>query len=331
MPILAVLAVVFGTIWLAGPVPAPTPTPAPTVAPAPETTTTVVKVDPLNQPSVPKADIKKDNTFGDVPNGDASSYLPPVDPSQLVQAVAPDGLGGKVNVVNTPTKNPWTPEQAVIYAAGQIKHPDKNYYQLCAHFVSWVYGYYGIGFSSAKTAGNAMPAKYRHKDVYNAPLGALIFFVGNDTGPWGHVVLSNGDGRVYSNDISVKGGISLVDLHIFKQRWGMSPSFWTEPYFPAAFGRNPNPAPVVAPVSATPVVNLHNIRWAAKHRGDMPGVKRVRENLGLTRDTHFGRATLKRNAKFQKERGFLRQDGIPTCKSLTALGKQGPNKFLVKC
>lgn len=235
--VVALGLLVAGVVWAAWPPEQPpAPAPVPTVVVNPAT----VPITPAKDATGPKPGTIPDN--GATP---PDAQAPPADPVQIVE----DGLGGNIKYVTGGTKNPWTPEQAVAYAAGQVSRPDKNYYNLCAHFMSWTYGYGGYGYESAKAGGLATPKSIRRsaKDRFSIPAGAIVYFVGADTGRYGHVVISNGDGTVFSNDIVSRGRISRVSLSLFKARWGMTPSFWTPPYFPAAFGRNPNPAPKIAP------------------------------------------------------------------------------------
>lgn len=313
------------------PEPEPTPTPSPTASVAvnlsdPPTTATVSQmtdVPPGDQPS-------------ERPNGDAPGDVPQEYPQQTEQIVA-DGLGGgAITYVDTShlrRANPWTAAQAVAYSIGQAVSPDKNYYQRCEHAVAWYYGWGGSGYGSAKEHANAVPKSLRHaipSDASKIPAGALVYWF---DGTWGHVALSVGAGKVASNDIVSAGRIDIVPLSRFGQKWGYYPDFWTQPDWPPAFGKNPNPAPKVTDAPAVPSVSLARIHKAATHHGDAPGVKRIRTNLGMPVNTHYGRKVTARYRAWQKELGYKGHDadGIPGCKSLKKLGKHGPNKFAVSC
>lgn len=300
--------------------------------PAPAPTVPVVPVVPDQVPITPVSDAQgpKPGTVPDNGIAPADAQLPPPDPQQYVAPV--DGFGGQVTFAKRITKTPWTPAQAVVYAAGQVAHPDKNYYALCAHSISWYYGFGGYGYASAKAGGRAVPKKLRHsaKNAGKIPAGAIVYFIGGDTGPWGHVVLSAGDGTVYSNDIITRGRISRVKLSLFKKKWGMSPSFWTDAYLPAAFGRNPNPAPKLtasAPRPAPkpkPVVDASVIATVCRRNARYDGVVPVRRALGIKGgnkcDTYFRR----NYAKWQKKLGYRGRaaDGIPGYLSLQQLSKK---------
>lgn len=140
----------------------------------------------------------------------------------------------------------WQPRSAVAYAAGEVTAPDKNYDHLCDHFCAWSYGFEGSGYYSARVHFNSIPSKYRHKvtDPRRVPRGALVFWP--NLGSYGHITISAGGGRVYSNDILRKGRIDKVRLDTITDRWNAGQAYWTEPYFAASFGVNPHKEPVVA-------------------------------------------------------------------------------------
>ena len=303
--------------------PAP-PAVVPTVVVVPDQ----VPITPVTEAAGPKPGTVADN--GVAP---ADAEAPPPDPQQFV---APeDGFGaGNVTFAKQVTKTPWTPAQAVVYAAGQVNHPDKNYYALCAHSISWYYGFGGYGYASAKVGGRAVPKKLRHsaKNAAKIPAGAIVAFIGGGTGGWGHVVLSAGAGTGYSNDIITRGRISRVKLSLFKKKWGMSPSFWTDAYLPAAFGRNPNPAPKIAasapaprPAPKKPVVKASAVAAACRRNGASPNLRYVRSAIGLRPVTDgCGPVFRKKYAKFQRSLGYKGKnaDGIPGKTSLKVLAKK---------
>ena len=226
----------------------------------PTTTTQTVPVIPSRVPitKIEQAKAEKPGTIPDNGATPVNADVPPPVPEEFV--MPEDGFGGQVTFAKQETFTPWTPAQSVIYAAGQVNHPDKSYFALCAHFVSWVYGFQGYGMTSAKTGGQSVPSSKRRKMVAVPPAGAIVYFIGNDTGPYGHVILSAGDGTYYSNDIVSRGRISRVKISLFAQKWGMRPSFYTNAYLPWSFGRNPNPAPKIAPPAPPkPVPNAQNV------------------------------------------------------------------------
>lgn len=302
---------------------------SPDTPPAPVPT---VVVNPQELPSSSVKDVPKPK-LGTVPNGitPPEASAPVADPVQVVALV--DGLGGgpSVKYVTGGTKNPWTPQEAVAYAAGQVKRPDKNYLRLCAHSMSWYYGYYSYGYPSASAGGNATPKKLRHsvKDPKPIPAGALVYFV--NQGQYGHVVLSNGDGRVYSNDINRAGKIDLVPLSVFKKKWGYKPSFWTPPYFPNAGGRNPNPRPIIKAV-ATPapapnkkaVVSAAALAKVCRRGTSYAGVATVRKALGISGGSKCDAKFRAAYKKWQRKLGYRGKaaDGVPGKASLKVLAKK---------
>lgn len=326
--LVAGIAVVIGNRSNPEPEPEPEPTPIPTVT-----------VDPATVPITPAKDAValKPGTIPDNGIAPPNAEAPPPDPQQYEAPI--DGFGAaNIQFAKEITNTPWSPAQAVVYAAGQVSHPDKNYFALCAHSISWYYGFGGYGYASAKVGGRAVPAKLRHsaKNAASIPAGAIIYFIGPDTGVWGHVVLSAGDGTVYSNDIISRGRISRVKLSLFKQKWGMSPSFWTDAYLPAAFGRNPNPAPkLTAPTpqpapAPKPVIDASKAATACRRNGSTANLRYARKALGLSSKTNAcGPVFRKRYAKYQRSIGLRGRaaDGIPGYWSLKKLGKA--NKFRV--
>ncbi|MFZ1361469.1 MAG: peptidoglycan-binding domain-containing protein [Candidatus Nanopelagicales bacterium] len=286
----------------------------------------------------------------DLPNGrtPSESGLNPNPAPQIL-----DGWGAAsqtfVSTKNLRRDNPWTPQQAVTYAIGQAKNPDKNYYMLCEHFASWVYGWGGSGYASAKAHALATPSSRRNKipsDHSKIPAGALIYFT---EGTYGHVVVAVGNGKVASNDIVKPGDIDIVPLSRFKQKWGYTPDMWKLPDFPRAFGRNPNRAPVVkpqakpAPKPATktkPVVKLSNVR-VGKRNAQVKRVQTALRNRGaayrkLNRSGatgYYGTQTRNMVQRYQRSLGFKGRDadGRIGCTSLKRLNKANGLKWTVKC
>ncbi len=65
------------------------------------------------------------------------------------------------------------------------------------------------------------------------PTGALVFW---DTGgPYGHVAVYVGDGRIVSNDIGDtvpgEGGVYLVDFALIESHWGATYLGWAPPIY----------------------------------------------------------------------------------------------------
>ncbi|MGW6197017.1 CHAP domain-containing protein [Kribbella sp. NPDC055110] len=109
-----------------------------------------------------------------------------------------------------------------------------GYYQLCARLASNIWGRSHSGYTSAAeqwaqmvSSGNA------HPDDRRPPVGALLFW--STEGPYGHVAVYVGNGRIVSNDIGDRapgqGGVYLVDVGAIEQRWGATYLGWAPPIY----------------------------------------------------------------------------------------------------
>lgn len=134
----------------------------------------------------------------------------------------------------------WTPQQAVLYALGEVSHPDQWYQNHCDLFASYCYGYAGSGYASANAHWKAIPASVKYLNSAALP-GAFVFW---DAGYYGHIALCVAPGYVASNDIKRIGRIDVVPISLITNSWGPLRG-WTQPYVQAAWGENPNPAPVI--------------------------------------------------------------------------------------
>ena len=100
--------------------------------------------------------------------------------------------------------------------AERLRNNGSRWPSLCLKFVRTCLGV-AAKYPSARAAWRAIPAEPRHKG--QAPKGYPEWF---DIGPFGHVTLSNGDGRSWSN-ISRDGGvIRLVPRSTFGNYLGWS-------------------------------------------------------------------------------------------------------------
>lgn len=122
---------------------------------------------------------------------------------------------------------------AVTRALGLVG--SHGYYQLCARLAANIWGRPFAGYYSAAEQwqqmldrGDARPADRR------PPVGALLFW--STDGPYGHVAVYVGNGRIVSNDIGDRrpgeGGVYLVDVGAIEQRWGATYLGWSPPIYP---------------------------------------------------------------------------------------------------
>lgn len=239
----------------------------------------------------------------------------------------------------------WTPEQAVAYARGEVTAPDKNYFRLCDHFTSWCYGYAGSGYASAIVHWRAIEPAQKHTTGI-PPAGALVFW---EIGKWGHVAVSLGDGTVASNDIHVKGQISIAHIGEFATKWGAKYLGWTTPVFYNAFGSNPNPAPVIAPpappapvkpkppvvkppvkpkpTQPTHVISVFNVQPGRRNQSVLLLQQALAAEVGLDYRSGpgvFGPRTRLAYVKWQRKCGLkgLSLNGKPNFDTLSKLGKK---------
>lgn len=98
---------------------------------------------------------------------------------------------------------------------------DYGWYNRCLAFVNAAWDYTVGRFRLATARQSAMAGPRTMSGT--APAGAAGYW---DTGPAGHVALSNGDGRYFSNDVIRPGMISLVAKSMI-DRWGPFMGWWS--------------------------------------------------------------------------------------------------------
>ncbi|MFI7067091.1 CHAP domain-containing protein [Kribbella sp. NPDC050124] len=110
-----------------------------------------------------------------------------------------------------------------------------GYYQLCARLASNIWGRSHSGYASAAEQWAQMVStENAHPDDRRPPVGALLFW--STDGPYGHVAVYVGNGRIVSNDIGDRlpgqGGVYLVDVGAIEERWGATYLGWAPPIYP---------------------------------------------------------------------------------------------------
>ncbi|TCC36488.1 CHAP domain-containing protein [Kribbella speibonae] len=123
-------------------------------------------------------------------------------------------------------------EQAVARALRLVG--SHGYYQLCARLAANIWGRPRAGYFSAAEQWRQMVATNQaHPDDREPPTGALVFW--ETGGPYGHVAVYVGDGRIVSNDIgdavSGEGGVYLVDFELIESQWGARYLGWAPPIY----------------------------------------------------------------------------------------------------
>jgi hypothetical protein len=228
---------------------------------------------------------------------------------------------------------PWSPQQAVAYARGEVAWPDRDYSGQCLHFTAWCYGFGGAGATSATTFWHGTRHGLRHHGDHRPPAGAIVLWTGGSHG-YGHATISAGGGKIYSTDIRRSGKVDLVPVRETEERWGLDFAGWVPPYFPGGWGSNPNRAPTIT--RRLPAVNLANMVASARnpdgdgapsHPHGVRLIERALRSEGLLDPRHpaggsFGPHTVRAYAEWQKRCGYrgADADGIPGPESLGKLG-----------
>ncbi|WBQ04406.1 NlpC/P60 family protein [Kribbella sp. CA-293567] len=109
-----------------------------------------------------------------------------------------------------------------------------GYYQLCARLAANIWGRPRSGYYSAAEQWRQMAATGKaHLHDRQFPVGALLFW--STGGPFGHVAVYIGNGRIVSNDINDRfpgeGGVYDVEFGLIESRWGATYLGWAPPIY----------------------------------------------------------------------------------------------------
>lgn len=107
---------------------------------------------------------------------------------------------------------------------------------LCDNFVAEMYGFSASGYDTAYDNWLSTPTAMKHPGDTNPPPGALVYWIEQSGSGAGHVALSQGNGMIYSTDISGNGTVSSVPLSEINQKWGLRYLGWASPYFQGKAG-----------------------------------------------------------------------------------------------
>lgn len=189
---------------------------------------------------------------------------------------------------------PWTPDQSLIWLRGQIKHPAKNYKDICANLVSLAAGFAGAGHPSASAWGRSVPSSKRHYGT--PPRGAVVVWVTNG---WGHIAFSDGGGFVICNDSH--GGVSRLPISYFRN---LGTPWWTKSdasLYRSAFGVNPYSGPPKIPANEI----------VARPGQRSPAVPKLRKALGgKSTSTYYGAVLKRRVRKWKRKHNVAPDNGI---------------------
>lgn len=144
---------------------------------------------------------------------------------------------------------------------------------MCQAFARSAHGLPAVYGSAIAAWSNA---EHKHRGDRTPPKGVPCFYQG---GRYGHVVISAGNGMVWSTDALARGRADLVPLAAIEQAWGYRYLGWTADLNRYRVWRRPN------------WVSLADLRTAArKDRRRIVGlhpqqVNRIRKALGMKRAT----------------------------------------------
>lgn len=237
--------------------------------------------------------------------------------------------------------------QTVAVAERQVVRPSakapRRWKGLCLAFVRTCWGFPPTGIFDANEAWR-MTVRKRTRGT--PPPGAPIFWA---VGKHGHIALSAGDGRCYSNDIRRSGRIDLVPISEITRKWGARYRGWSEDYvgttLPLRGGAGGGVGGGVGGGGRPPTrrtVDLSRLITAAQLDPKRPQGGTTKGSVGHVRivetalqaegllssrfsgDGSFGSLTVKAYAKWQRKCGFTGKDanGIPGRKSLERLGQR---------
>jgi len=138
----------------------------------------------------------------------------------------------------------WAPSDTIVLpgAGGAVARAQQlvgshGYYQLCARLAANIWGRPRAGYFSAAQQWSRMIATGNaHARDRRPPVGALVFWATD--GPYGHVAVYVGDGRIVSNDINDRapgeGGVYLVEIGLIESQWNATYLGWAPPIYPSA-------------------------------------------------------------------------------------------------
>lgn len=190
---------------------------------------------------------------------------------------------------------PNSPAQALAVAA-HLHKTDARYPGLCLKFVRTTLAI-PAKEGSAKKAWQAVPANKRHGGI--APAGYPMFY---NIGEFGHIVLSCGDGTVWSNITSTGGQIERVQYTNFDNYLGWSTELnGVDLQKPPTKPQPPNPV-------------AKHTKWTRKLKRGMRGedVRDLKTHLfGGKQGTYFGSQTKAKVIRIQKANPALgTADGV---------------------
>ncbi len=131
-------------------------------------------------------------------------------------------------------KNPRSCDGAIRFLQDQMASGSRQWYRSCLALVARAYGWGWSGVATAGLhAGVERQAGQLHTSRTNIPRGAVMWWTNSGAG---HVAIYDGDGYIYSNDVTGHGTVGRVKWDYPEKVWGQHFAGWSAPYFPRAGG-----------------------------------------------------------------------------------------------
>lgn len=132
--------------------------------------------------------------------------------------------------------NPHDCNEALDFMRDQATSGSTAWYRRCGNLVAQAYGWDRSGIDTAFLAGQTAAAAGRlSTDRTRIPRGALLYWDGRATGnDAGHVAIYDGQGHIYSNDVTDPGTVGRVPWTFPETSWYQKFMGWAPPFFPSA-------------------------------------------------------------------------------------------------
>ena len=125
---------------------------------------------------------------------------------------------------------------ALIWLSRAVDTGDRAWYRRCMALVAVAYGWRYSGNDTAYIGAQRVVAGGQmHTSRTGIPKGAVLWWDGRRTGnSAGHVAIYDGNGHIFSNDVSGHGTVGQVAWDYPEKQWGQRFIGWSAPYFPNA-------------------------------------------------------------------------------------------------
>lgn len=133
-----------------------------------------------------------------------------------------------------PAKNGTTCNDAISYEVKLMNAGSHAWHSKCLHVVALAYGGAFLGPDSALDAARKVQADGLMQppptDLTRIPRGAVLWFSGPPTNPYGHVDVDVGGGNAISSDVpNDQGEIGVEPITFFTRTWGQTLIGWSKP------------------------------------------------------------------------------------------------------